>query len=274
MNVILLLYIHQYTHLYVHINIIRCIHYAVLFGVYIKSCFNLQERRPLTIRHHGTKLSDWDIEKEPDGVQLLVKQSGLMNLCKFAPDYVNKFIVSGFVERWMPETNSFHLPFGEMTITLDDIEHICGIPIMGKPVTGMGSKIEYEDMIELMIKTLGCDYEVAVRGTHESYAVTLEWIRALFAECPINPTEEELKQRARGFLWYLLGCTLFTNKSGNKISVYYLECLSVLEDIGKWAWGSAALAMLYKNLGQATRKDCKQIAGYLPILEVNNYFVI
>jgi len=27
-------------------------------------------------------------------------------------------VISAFVEQWQPETNTFHKPFGEMTITL------------------------------------------------------------------------------------------------------------------------------------------------------------
>jgi len=35
-------------------------------------------------------------------------------------------------ERWQEETNSFHLPVGEMTITLDDVACLLGIPITGR----------------------------------------------------------------------------------------------------------------------------------------------
>jgi len=30
-------------------------------------------------------------------------------------------LICAFVERWHEETSSFHLPFGEMTVTLDDV---------------------------------------------------------------------------------------------------------------------------------------------------------
>jgi hypothetical protein len=34
-------------------------------------------------------------------------------------------------ERWHQETSSFHLPVGEMTITLDDVACLIGIPFAG-----------------------------------------------------------------------------------------------------------------------------------------------
>lgn len=43
--------------------------------------------------------------------------------------------MSAFVERWQPEINTFHMPFSEMTITLDDIGTILGILVMGRSVS-------------------------------------------------------------------------------------------------------------------------------------------
>ena len=43
--------------------------------------------------------------------------------------HIDRALVSAYVERWQLETNTFRLPFGEMTITLDDISAIIDIPI-------------------------------------------------------------------------------------------------------------------------------------------------
>ena len=47
--------------------------------------------------------------------------SGLSPLCDILYEYPDVGLILGFVERWLPETNTFHLPIGEMIITLDDV---------------------------------------------------------------------------------------------------------------------------------------------------------
>ncbi|MBA0630901.1 hypothetical protein Godav_002952 [Gossypium davidsonii] len=44
--------------------------------------------------------------------------------CKLEPK-----LISTFVERWRPETHTFHLPCGECTITLEDIQLQLGLPV-------------------------------------------------------------------------------------------------------------------------------------------------
>lgn len=63
-----------------------------------------------------------------------------INLCGFThllqmPDIrVNHGILIALVEWFHPEHNTFHLRFGEMNITLDDIYRILRIPFYGDKV--------------------------------------------------------------------------------------------------------------------------------------------
>ena len=44
-------------------------------------------------------------------------------------DHIDWPLISAFVERWQPDTNTFHIPFGEMTIMLHDVQLILGIQL-------------------------------------------------------------------------------------------------------------------------------------------------
>ncbi|KAI5661552.1 hypothetical protein M9H77_20875 [Catharanthus roseus] len=46
----------------------------------------------------------------------------------------NSTLLSVFVERRHPDTNSFHKPWGKMTVTLHNVELILGLPAYGKAV--------------------------------------------------------------------------------------------------------------------------------------------
>ncbi|XP_039055032.1 serine/threonine-protein phosphatase 7 long form homolog [Hibiscus syriacus] len=45
-------------------------------------------------------------------------------------------LINALIERWRPETHTFHLPCGEYTITLEDVALQLGVPINGMEVVG------------------------------------------------------------------------------------------------------------------------------------------
>ncbi|KAK9158794.1 hypothetical protein Scep_005368 [Stephania cephalantha] len=61
-------------------------------------------------------------------------------------------LISAFMERWQQETNTFHLPFGEMSITLEDMRMLLKIPVMGKVVEC--DTIEQSEAVELVCSAL------------------------------------------------------------------------------------------------------------------------
>ncbi|CAN1131130.1 Serine/threonine-protein phosphatase 7 long form homolog [Linum perenne] len=56
----------------------------------------------------------------------------LRDALKLTPDLE---LITALVERWRPETNTFHLYGGEATITLEDVHFITGLSVDGLPVT-------------------------------------------------------------------------------------------------------------------------------------------
>ncbi|KAI8534609.1 hypothetical protein RHMOL_Rhmol10G0103700 [Rhododendron molle] len=66
----------------------------------------------------------------------LIRRARLEGLCSLPFVSVDWGLITALLERWRPETHTFHLRPGESTITLQDVEVLLGIPVEGKPVTG------------------------------------------------------------------------------------------------------------------------------------------
>ena len=63
-------------------------------------------------------------------IEGLVVASGLCPLIACSLDTGDQGLMPAFVECWHKETSSFHLPVGEVTITLDDIALLLHLPIV------------------------------------------------------------------------------------------------------------------------------------------------
>ena len=86
---------------------------------------------------HGKKLSITNLTlpmpgEENEWFWSEVNMSGLTPLLSSEYENISHGFVCGMTERWHEETNNFHLPVGEMTITLDDVACLLGILIIGR----------------------------------------------------------------------------------------------------------------------------------------------
>ena len=104
---------------------------------------------------HGQKIPHWQLN-ECDKFSELVVRSNLSSLIIASYRSVSKILVSCFLEKWQPETNTFHMPFGEMSIGLDDVATILGIPVTGRSVAYHG-KMSYQDAHSLLVDALRVD---------------------------------------------------------------------------------------------------------------------
>ncbi|XP_028075300.1 protein MAIN-LIKE 1-like [Camellia sinensis] len=154
-----------------------------------------------------------------------------------------------------------------MTITLDDDATILGLPIVGKSISVR--KLSKRRAVTLVVNTLEIDeqevkHEMSTAGGN---SVRLEWLRAHFHNVTDNDSMERIACAGRAYLLFLLGCTLFSDKTCTRVPVVYLSLLSDLTTVSSYAWGAAVLAYLYRQLGYASRSGVKQIAGYMTLLE-------
>ena len=98
----------------------------------------------LTCRSHSEEFSN----REPmvdDRVIDIIKALGLEGLLRTPGREIDHGLITALVERWRPETHTFHMPHGEVTITLQDVEVLLGLPVDGDAITGSTQK-EWENV--------------------------------------------------------------------------------------------------------------------------------
>lgn len=71
-------------------------------------------------------------------------------------------LLSTFVEKWQPDMNSFYMLFGEMNITLHDVELILGVPTYG-------IAIGTEHTRKQLLSIVNSDFDVWYIGTSNDY---------------------------------------------------------------------------------------------------------
>ncbi|XP_057426307.1 serine/threonine-protein phosphatase 7 long form homolog [Lotus japonicus] len=67
----------------------------------------------------------------PEEIVGHLRQAGFYEAALAGSLKLDKVLISTMVERWRPETHTFHMPFGECTITLQDVALHLGLPLMG-----------------------------------------------------------------------------------------------------------------------------------------------
>ena len=62
------------------------------------------------------------LHRSHERVEEILRRSGLYDVVCLGRMQYDRALVTAMVERWRPETHCFHLPFGEVTITLQDVQ--------------------------------------------------------------------------------------------------------------------------------------------------------
>ncbi|RYQ95104.1 hypothetical protein Ahy_B08g090133 [Arachis hypogaea] len=76
-------------------------------------------------------------DRYDERVEEHLRSTGFYHVSQIGVVQCQKALVNALVERWHPDTHTFHLSIGECAVSLEDVAMIFGIPTEGLPVTGM-----------------------------------------------------------------------------------------------------------------------------------------
>ncbi|KAH1215351.1 Protein MAIN-LIKE 1 [Glycine max] len=221
-----------------------------------------EERPELKLSSHGRKVHS--LGRPVPAIEGLIAGTGLSPMIACSVDTDDRGLLSAFVERWHRETSSFHLPVGELTITLDDVSSLLHLPVIGD--FHAFEPLHVDDAVQMLVDLLMVSPESARAETvqcREPY-VRLQWVRDIYQRrCQAG----HWTAVARAYLLHLLGCTLFANKSATNVYVVYLEVLRDLSMTERYAWGVATLVHMYDQLNDASMSHSRQLDGYITLLQ-------
>ncbi|KAG8503664.1 hypothetical protein CXB51_001674 [Gossypium anomalum] len=162
-------------------------------------------------------------------------------------------------ERWRPETHTFHLPCGECTITLEDVQLQLGLPVDGHGVTGSAQSADWG---AVCYELLG-----AIPDKISGVRIKMGWLRDTFPEPDNDSTELERIRYTRAYILEMIGGYLMLDLSRNCIRLRWLLKVVNFSAAGELSWGSAMLAILYREMCGATRPNKAKIGGCLSLLQ-------
>ncbi|RYR65130.1 hypothetical protein Ahy_A03g011115 isoform F [Arachis hypogaea] len=149
------------------------------------------------------------------------------------------------------------MPFGECSITLQDVAYQLGLPIDGKPVSGCLT--EFENLMEqgrpAWVWFRELFGELPPQNKVKQMTVCYTWFHERFRVLPADATNETVRIYARAYIMMLLSSQRFADKNANRVHLRWLPYLASLDDLGRYSWGSAALAWLYRCLCRGTNKN-------------------
>ncbi|KAF1897528.1 hypothetical protein Lal_00036970 [Lupinus albus] len=167
---------------------------------------------------------------------------------------INNHLITALVERWRPETHTFHLPMGECMVTLEDVVYQLGLPIDGNIVTGptnMDWNVVYHNLLG------------AVPNERQIVRQHIQMNEAI---------EIVIDQHARAFIMRMIGGFLMSDTSGSRVHLMYLLLLEDLSETYQYSWGSVVLACLYRCLCRAALISRQiEIGGCLLLLQLWAY---
>ena len=102
-------------------------------------------------------------------------------------DNISHGLVCAMAARWHQDTINFHLPVGEMTITLDDVACLLDIPVAGRLIEE--DELDHDQGVDLMVSHLLFPVEDAVdqaannSGAFVTYTTLKERYEQLLCRC-------------------------------------------------------------------------------------------
>ncbi|KAK1666373.1 hypothetical protein QYE76_054532 [Lolium multiflorum] len=164
-------------------------------------------------------------------------------------------LLTSLVDRWRPETHTFHFRWGEMAPTLQDVSFLLGLPLAGQPIGPLAEPVLWDEEMPARFEgTRAGQTEFLC----EDHGPKSDWLLN-FEVSQFTPpmSEAQITRSLEAYILWLLGKVMFTENHQTTINRRFIPiALEIAEaqtadDIIQRSWGSAVLAATYRGLCNA-----------------------
>nr|CAE01929.2 OSJNBb0085C12.3 [Oryza sativa Japonica Group] len=214
-----------------------------------------------------------------------LREAGLLPMCRLveaaAGDAdparrwtVDRSLVAALVDRWRPETHTFHLPCGEVAPTLQDVSYLLGLPLAGDAVGPVTTAVDWQDDLTARFALVQRAPHLPLEplAHHRNTGPTKRWLLQLTVEQLQAEADEYSYSRClEAYLLWLFGWVMFCGGHGHAVDkglVHYARSIAdaAVGEVPQWSWGSALLAALYRALCEScTKTDPSATFGGCPL---------
>ncbi|CAL1361000.1 unnamed protein product [Linum trigynum] len=105
-------------------------------------------------------------------------------------------------------------------------------------------------------------------------AIRISWLRDEFNNLPTNASSETTEQFARAYALSMMGGVLFPDRTRATVHLQYLLLVEDWQRAGRFAWGAAVLAYLYREIGRSVLHMTQSSSlggdtgGWVPLLQL------
>ncbi|KAK1387494.1 serine/threonine-protein phosphatase 7 long form-like [Heracleum sosnowskyi] len=172
--------------------------------------------------------------------------------------HIDWSLATALVERWRPETHTFHLPTGECTITLQDLSILLGMRVDGCAITG---STEFKGGCTKIVQDMFGKAPSKQSGDLNGGRLKLSWLSKTFPKLPDDADRDEVIRHTHAFMLQMISGVLFIDHQGSQLHCMFIPLIRNLERSSKLSWGSGVLAFLYRELCKACKIGVEEIVG-------------
>jgi hypothetical protein len=177
-------------------------------------------------------------------------------------------LLSALVDRWRPETHTFHFRWGEMTVTLQDVACLLSLPLAGHAIGPSEPPPDWHvDLAARFFHLLphGVAPEDVRHSAQDRHGPRLQWLKQFELEVLARAnggalTLQQTDRALEAYLLWLFGRVLFTTPHGDTIDARWIALAREIADaqnpgqVAPRSWGSAVLAHTFRALSTACYK--------------------